>query len=165
MQSYKDFLKELDKKLDSYFKEHREFIFCRKGCSSCCEKGDYPLSQLELEYLMQGFLALDNERKKIVQNNFKDIKTGGACPFLINKECSVYSFRPIVCRTHGLAYLCKEGTVKLPYCANDGKNYSLRLKDGMIEIKPIEENLDTPKLLKDFDYGEIRNLCDWIIKG
>ena len=162
MQRYKDFLKELDKKLDSYFKEHKEFTFCKKGCSLCCEEGDYPLSQLELEYLMQGFLALDNERKKIVQNNFKIMQSGKACPFLVKNECTVYPYRPIICRAHGLAYLCREGVVKLPFCANKNKNYSSKLKDGIVEIEPIKENLDTPKLLKDFEFGEIRNLYDWI---
>lgn len=160
--NYKDFLEELDKRLQEYFEFHKEHINCAIGCSFCCENGDYPLSAIELEYLMQGFMSLNNQDKIIVQNNIKNIVQGGACPFLIDKKCSVYPYRPIICRVHGLAYLCKDNTVKVPYCAKEGKNYTKVYADGEITINPIKENLDTSVLLKDFDYGEIRNLIDWI---
>ena len=111
---------------------------------------------------MQGFIELDNKEKKQVQENLKNIEKGGACPFLLNKQCSIYPYRPIICRVHGIAYLCKEKTVKVPYCVNSGKNYHKVYKDGEININPVLENLDTPQVLKDFDYGEIRNLVDWL---
>lgn len=160
--NYKNFLTDLDKRLAKYFELHREHINCSVGCSSCCETGDYPISQLELEYLMQGFAELTDENKIKVQNNIKNIIKGGACPFLIDKKCSVYQFRPIICRVHGLAYLCYDDIVKVPYCAKEGKNYTSVYQNGEIEINPIKENLDTKELLKNFDLGEIRNLFDWI---
>lgn len=159
---YRAFLKLFDEKLKSYFEIHKDYIYCACGCSECCEKGDYPISNLELEYLMQGFIELDNKEKKQVQENLKNIEKGGACPFLLNKQCSIYPYRPIICRVHGIAYLCKEKTVKVPYCVNSGKNYHKVYKDGEININPVLENLDTPQILKDFDYGEIRNLVDWL---
>lgn len=160
--NYKTFLSELDKKLELYFNEYKDFILCREGCSHCCEKGDYPISQLELEYLMQGFIELDDNIKQAIKTNITNMEKGGACPFLINNRCSVYSHRPIVCRVHGLAFLCKENLVKVPYCANEGKNFSTVYSSGQISINPIKENLDTPNLLKYFEFGEIRNLADWI---
>lgn len=160
--NYEDFLVDLDKRLHQYFESHREYINCCLGCSSCCEKGDYPLSNIELEYLMHGFMTLNDETKIKVQNNIKNIKQGGVCPFLINKECSVYPFRPIICRVHGLAYICKDNVVKVPYCVNDGKNYANVYENGEITINPVLENLDTQNVLKDFELGEIRNLYDWI---
>lgn len=159
---FKDFLQELDKKLSSYCEKHKTHIHCKAGCSLCCEKGDYPVSQLELEYMMQGFIALDNETKIKIQNNIKAMEKGGVCPFLLDKKCSIYTFRPIVCRVHGLAYLCREKVVKVPYCVNLGKNYTKVFDNGTITINPILENLDTPNILKDFNYGEIRNLFDWL---
>jgi Fe-S-cluster containining protein len=162
--NYIDFLNNLDNRLKQYFELHKKHICCSIGCSSCCENGDYPLSEIELKYLMQGFVNLDDNKKRIVQNNIKNIQKGGACPFLINKQCSIYPYRPIVCRVHGLAYICRDEVVKVPYCAQEGKNYTNVYKNGEIEINPIKENLDNIELLKDFDYGEIRNLIDWIKK-
>ena len=162
MQNYKDFLENFDLRLKNYFNQHKSHIHCHIGCSSCCEKGDYPISQLELEHLMQGYISLDNNTKINIQNNIKTMKRGEKCPFLINNKCSVYSYRPIICRVHGLAYILKTDCVKIPYCANEYKNYSDVYKNGEIIINPVTENLDTPEVLKDFDYGEIRNLYDWI---
>ena len=162
LNKYKNFLKDFDNKLSIFFKSHKQYIRCSCGCSECCEKGDYPISNLELEYLMQGFIKLDNNIKKQVQENIKNIRRGEKCPFLLNQKCSVYEFRPIICRVHGIAYLCKDKTVKIPYCVNSNKNYADVFKNGEILINPVLENLDTPQVLKDFDFGEIRNLIDWL---
>lgn len=159
--NYEEFIKKLDIKLANYFDLHKKFIHCKVGCSACCEKGDYPLTSIELEYLMKGYIALDNSTKQTVQENIKTMEKGEACPFLIDKKCSVYPYRPIVCRVHGLAYLYKENKVKLPYCANQGLNYANILKNGEIEIDPFE-NLDTPNILSDEKFGVIRNLYDWL---
>lgn len=162
MDNYRKFLKEFDRKLENYFNQHKEHVHCKIGCSSCCENGDYPLSQIELEYLMLGYINLDNETKIKVQKNIKSIQKGGQCPFLIEKKCSIYEYRPIICRVHGLAYIISNNRVKVPYCVYENKNYSKVYNNGEITINPIPENLDTPNVLKNFDYGEIRNLYDWI---
>ena len=162
MDNYRKFLKEFDRKLENYFNQHKEHVHCKIGCSSCCENGDYPLSQIELEYLMLGYINLDNETKIKVQKSIKSIQKGGQCPFLIEKKCSIYEYRPIICRVHGLAYIISNNRVKVPYCVYENKNYSKVYNNGEITINPIPENLDTPNVLKNFDYGEIRNLYDWI---
>ena len=110
---------------------------------------------------MKGFLTLSDEVKQIVHSNFIIMKKGEACPFLVNKKCSVYEYRPIVCRVHGLAYLTNN-IVKVPYCANIGKNYAEVYRNNEFFINPVSENLDTPNVLKDFDYGDIRSLYDWL---
>lgn len=162
MEKYKHFLEEFDKKISLYQQKYSSYIYCKIGCADCCKKGDYPISQLELEYIMQGYISLDAEQKLTVQNNIKNIKKGGQCPFLIDNKCSIYQYRPIICRVHGLAYFCNNQIVKVPYCVNTGKNYNKVYADGKIEIEPIAENLDTPTVLEDFNYGEIRALFDWI---
>ena len=94
-----------------------------------------------------------------------DIKKGEVCPFLHNKECTVYSHRPIICRVHGLAYLIKKNVVKLPYCTNLNKNYTDLYKNEEFIGNPIEENLDTSEVLKIFDFGVIKNLYDWFLNS
>lgn len=160
--NYEQFIKELDVKLANYFELHKAYIHCKPGCSACCEKGDYPLTSIELEYLMKGYIALDNTTKQVVQQNINEIEKGGVCPFLVDKKCSVYAHRPIICRVHGLAYRYKENKLKLPYCANYGLNYTNILKNGEIIIDIVFENLDTQNILKTSEFGETRNLYDWI---
>lgn len=142
-------------KIDEYFAAHKDYICCKAGCSECCEKGDYPVTEDELKKLMLGYSKLENAQKIRVQGNIKRLEKSGACPFLLDKLCSVYEYRPMVCRIHGLAYVIKDGVVKVPYCANSGKNYAKVYSDGEFRAEPIKENLD--KLL-----GNTRNLYDWI---
>ncbi len=160
--NYEQFIKELDVKLANYFELHKAYIHCKPGCSACCEKGDYPLTSIELEYLIKGYIALDNTTKQVVQKNINSMKKGGVCPFLVDKKCSVYAHRPIICRVHGLAYRYKENKLKLPYCANYGLNYANILKNGEIIIDIVFENLDTQNILKTSEFGETRNLYDLI---
>ena len=158
---YAEFIVELDKRLQGYFASFGESIHCVKGCSECCEKGAYPLSDIELEYLMQGFIQLPPVLKVQVQENIRNMVKGGQCPFLINHECSVYEHRPIICRVHGLAYFYKEGKVKIPYCVNNGKNFSDIYDDKYFNGQPISANLDTMHILEGM-YSEMKNMYEWL---
>lgn len=162
MRTYENLINDLDNKLKKYFELQKDYICCHSGCSDCCEKGDYPISETELQYIMAGYENLKNDTKVLVQENIKNIKKSGKCPFLIDKKCSVYKYRPIICRVHGLAYFY-DNKVKIPFCANTGKNFS-KIYDGKYITLDcaIKENLETVELLKEFNCGEIRNLYDWI---
>ena len=171
LRKYEKFLKEFDKKLTKYFNQHSEYICCKEGCSGCCEIGDYPFTQLEMMYLMEGFKNLPRDIQLMVRNNLVQIKNNRVsthlyykCPFLINNKCSVYKYRGITCRTYGLGYLINKKTVKLPECVNEGKEF----KDNQLSIEPIKENLSLLEvtngiLAKKYklDFGLSRSLIDW----
>lgn len=180
LERYEKYLEELDKYLQKCFEEHKEFIFCSKGCSGCCEVGEYPFSRLEMEYLMQGFLQLPQETRKSIRAKISATleKRGSevnkafsySCPFLQEGKCSLYERRGIICRTFGLAYL-ENDFVRLPECANSGLNYSKvynpETKELILE-NPIRENLSVYKLSNgslstkyNLEFGEIRPLIEW----
>lgn len=172
LREYERFLDEYDKHLNDLRISQQKYIKCQKGCSQCCQKGDYPFSRLEMEYLIKGFLTLEisiQEQIKININAAKN-KKEYTCPFLINNECSVYKYRGLVCRTHGLAYK-NDGKIKLPYCANNGLNYSEIYDKSTGEIiidNPIQENLKIDAIFENeiaqkyqLEKGEIRRLIDW----
>lgn len=153
LKRYEEFLKEIDRELEGYFKDQQQYIKCSKGCVDCCTVGEYPFSRLEAEYLMQGFQSLpkasrDEIRKnicltKLQKAEFYGVAVSGTndtetinpqncrhesrflykCPFLINNLCALYSRRGLTCRMFGLAYL-DGGKIILPECANSGLNYS-----------------------------------------
>ena len=176
LKRYKLFLEEFDKKLEKYYIAHKNFICCKKGCTECCEIGEYPFSRLEAEYIMSGFVRLSPQVQDRIKQNIKDVlKTyetskNYRCPFLVNNECSLYEYRGIVCRTFGLAYVDK-GIVRLPECVNSGLNYSEIYDKTKKEItleNPIMESLMTDKVLRsdtaekyELECGEIRPLICW----
>lgn len=169
---YEKFLQEIDKILLEYFKFQSKNIECCENCSYCCEHGDYPFSRLELEYAMRGYQELSVQNQKIVAENFSKItdKKDYVCPFLIDKKCSIYKHRSLTCRVHGLAYLRSDNTVRLPECANIGKNFSKCYDKNtkILSCDVIMENLDLPVIISsdlakkyNIEFGELRSLVDW----
>lgn len=181
LKRYEKFLEELDRELQGYFLKHKEYVKCKKGCTDCCAAGEYPMSRLEAEYLMYGFVKLPKETKDIIRKNISDLKIAKKnfegerflykCPFLIDGVCAVYERRGIVCRTFGLAYLREDNTIKLPNCANLGLNYAENFNKETGEIylnDPIKKELTIDGYLRsplcekyELECGEIRPLIDW----
>ncbi len=176
LKRYEEFLKILDKKLENYFEEQCEYIKCKEGCSMCCEVGEYPFSKLEVDYLMSGFAKLHPNLRRTILNRINHLKKKRPkmheCPFLIDKKCSVYQYRGIVCRIHGLAWYDEDvERIRLPYCVNKGLNYAKVFNRETGEVflqEPIKERLRIDSLLtsdeaKEFnlEYTEIRPLLKW----
>lgn len=183
LKRYEKFLTEFDEILNTLFKEQKQYVNCKKGCSKCCKKGDYPFSQLEFSYLTQGYLSLSANTKILVQQNIRNLlmdkkeykgeRFEHKCPFLINDECVVYEYRGIICRTFGICYYDDtKGYVRLPECVNDGLNYSKYYdeKENILKIQDVPKvNLRIDRVLKselsekyELESGEIRPMLEWI---
>lgn len=159
----------------------------------CCESGDYPLSRLEMEYLMAGLTELDAEIQKKIRLSIKTLlnqkqKTNEQfihrCPFLSDeKYCYLYERRGLVCRTFGLASFENyngKTCIKLPECAKAGLNYSDAFDGKDVEIEkfknygidaPVKHSLslyyyekNLPSDFSGLEFGEIRPLLDWFIQ-
>ena len=183
MNNYESFIKEFDEQISKLIDLQKKYIYCKEGCSYCCEKGDYPFSQIEFNYLTQGFINLDTEEKIIVQKNIKKLleekknftgeKFEHVCPFLINKKCCVYDYRGIICRTFGICYYDEENKyVRLPECVNLGLNYSQYYdkKEKILKISDVPmvnlriDKVLTSELAKKYNIklGEIRPMLEWL---
>ena len=152
---YEIFLYTLNKELQKMFDNQAEFIKCKEGCSYCCEQGEYPFSELEFNYLIEGYKQLDSNTKKIIKENIKQINKEKSkntdkifmhkCPFLIDKRCSVYQNRGIICRTFGLLCEHNDGRLTIPFCHEYGLNYA-QLYDK--ELGQLIDERDGIKLSK-----------------
>ena len=133
---YKRYLNTISDILNNYFENQKEYICCQKGCAHCCERGQYPISQLEFNYLLLGFFKLDMKEQQSVIKRIQALKEEYSkcenkekfmyrCPFLSeNKICTVYEFRALICRVFGLFTLHESGTMSIPFCHSVGLNYS-----------------------------------------
>jgi Fe-S-cluster containining protein len=96
--------------IDAYLEKSKLFekASCKGlGCSFCCHSVIYG-SEIEMDYIKHNIKLLKikpNKRRSKLQNSVKDESklkwVDKACPYLTDdKKCSIYEFRPIVCRTH-----------------------------------------------------------------
>lgn len=79
--------------MDEIFEFVHKFVPCTKGCSRCCLIPIH-MSALEAECIMRasGIVSLPNDYLESVE--------GMPCPFLTKGACTIYQFRPYVCRKH-----------------------------------------------------------------
>lgn len=88
---------------DKLFAKHRQNMACGAGCSKCCEVEGLTVHESEAMVIWEWFNNLEQPTKLELQNIWR-AKQGNnekACVFLVDKRCSVYDARPIICRTQG----------------------------------------------------------------
>jgi len=70
-----------------------QYTPCHKGCCECCHI-EVAVSTLEVKYIENHLAIVPNWNGNIKQFY------GAPCPFLTNNLCSIYKYRPFVCRRH-----------------------------------------------------------------
>ncbi len=190
IKNYSKYLEFLQGKLNKFFDAQSPYIACKKGCALCCKNAQFPYSEVEFNYLVQGSLALTSDVQKRIDENiqkvlkekelFKGENFKYDCPFLIDDGCSLYLYRGIVCRAFGLIEANDEGNAKIPFCHEKGLNYSQVVDEekmliseekylALNEVKqPLAYNvgykfLTSEKIEKEFEFkfGEKKPLIEW----
>lgn len=195
IETYEKYLKMLEPSLKGFFEQQKPYIFCKEGCAICCETGTYPFSKVEFDYMVKGYEELSDDLKEQIKKNIEEIKKDKskttekrflhACPFLLNKKCSIYSHRGLICRAYGLMSFYKdengETKFKMPCCVDNGLNYSnvydpkeKKISQKMwdatnIEVEPVSCNVDLSFLINNqttrelnLDFGPQKVLLEWL---
>lgn len=193
IENYVAYLKFLDEKFNRFFEKQKPYIFCKKGCGKCCRNAHFPYTQIEINYLVAGAWLLPPETQDIIADNIARVMEERKnnenksfrydCPFLIKNECSVYEYRGIICRSFGLMTVGLDEKIKVPFCWEQGLNYSNVMQDDgkkvsvekfkMLNVKeePVAFNISY-KFLTDpdfsrgfnFEFGETKPLIEWFVK-
>jgi Fe-S-cluster containining protein len=82
-------LEALYDEMDKIYSFIKRFSPCKKGCNHCCHY-EIAVSEVEVEYIKRNIKV----KGKIKPQRSK------ACPFLKNSVCSIYTYRPFLCRRH-----------------------------------------------------------------
>ena len=127
------------KKIHKFIDEQNKVMFedktvCKKGCSYCCSI-NVDVTEVEAAYIAEntGTKIKDN----IIFSKHKNKYFGVPCPFLDqnNHLCSIYEFRPSVCRTYFVfddSELCKQEVGQLEININSSTLVASLFSDYLI---------------------------------
>lgn len=87
-------LKVLYEEMDQIYAHVGKFTACKKSCSSCCH---IPISVSEIEI---DYIEKTTRNRRNISTEPVTIDKNSPCPLLVNNCCSIYKFRPFVCRSH-----------------------------------------------------------------
>jgi Fe-S-cluster containining protein len=108
--------------------------FACNGCEdTCCLTLFHHHTHLELFYLSKGFSTLDRQRQVAIEEKAEAVCSAvratekndpplrQMCPLNIDNRCSLYAFRPMICRLHGIPselHRPDGKTTRAPGCAS-----------------------------------------------
>ena len=101
----------------AYVSIANQYGFDCKGCEdSCCQTLFYHHTLVEYLYLKEGFDGISDEQKKMVVQRAQQATQQMAtqvegsnkirimCPLNEKDLCSLYPYRPMICRLHGISH-------------------------------------------------------------
>lgn len=122
--------------------QYQTQMACQKGCSACC-RDNFKIRPVEQAYMAEG-LALQSHsvQLQVAQRlAMTSEERNGECPYLLEQACSVYDYRPVLCRAFGLMLLMNETVSTCPLNFTDVDNTSGTL--SVVDMQPFFELLDT----------------------
>ncbi|HEY9722605.1 MAG TPA: YkgJ family cysteine cluster protein [Oscillatoriaceae cyanobacterium] len=121
-------------------------IPCFKGCSHCCRKYVFRVTELEWRRVRAGLDALAPEvraetlarNRRLYGHRREELEAAGRawssgetitreltedCPMLVGGRCSVYDDRPAICRAYGYSSAEVNGVAKLLICKEETEEW------------------------------------------
>ena len=141
LKDYRRLVARVDRMIDCVRRKYRIHIACRKGCACGCRNlSILPIEGLFISGALQNLprTMAATIRKRAAVVHFWD------CPLLQEGACSLYAFRPIICRTHGYPLLTRyRGRPSIGYCRHNFKNAPSIPADAVIDLDKINDSLRT----------------------
>src|SRR5205085_2454277 len=123
-EQYQQLIREADQLTAQLSARYGAHLVCRAGCSGCCH---HHLSVFEVEAaaVREAVAALSTEMRERIGQQAREVRGRErrgepvACPLLVNDRCSIYSSRPLICRTQGLPLLIEteDGSQEVDFCS------------------------------------------------
>ncbi|OQY27919.1 MAG: hypothetical protein B6244_09220 [Candidatus Cloacimonetes bacterium 4572_55] len=112
--NYLHLIQRLEPIIKRLTERHSYHLTCFPGCSYCCHNviGVWPV---EAFFLQHHIRQATEDHLSLIKKN---LRTSTYCPLLIDDKCSLYAYRPVICRTHGLPLLheFEEDDPAIDYC-------------------------------------------------
>lgn len=137
--NYRRLVVNVDRTLDRIQRKYGHYIACHKGCGcGCRDLSIFPVEALALANALQTLpeAVIAKLQRRAASTAFWD------CPLLEDRVCSLYAFRPLICRTHGFPLrTIYKGQPSIGYCRHNFKEMAVIPDDAVVDLSPINDML------------------------
>ncbi len=147
IQLYKSLIEKLNAHELKLINKYGEYISCIKGCDQCCIlESVFPIDAFAIYNAVESG-EIDNETL-----NFDE--TPRKCVFLNDGLCSIYSARPVICRTHGYPVLV-DG--KADFCPENFKDLKTIDSEFILDLENLNKALASINIIfqREIEEGEL----------
>lgn len=92
-------LARIRKSVETLFAYADGHVACKMGCAYCCYQA-IDISRLEAEFIAEKTGVIPAKLGEVVPRDPLSFSEQTPCPFLKKGVCSIYEFRPLICRIH-----------------------------------------------------------------
>ncbi len=115
-------------------------IACRPGCDGCCRH--FSVFPVEAYNIARAVASLDPDITGMIRDRARNLRAGDGCPLLHGGCCMLYEKRPIICRTHGLPIMIRNGDdTKIDFCPRNYRNAESIKGHYIIDLDTLNSTL------------------------
>lgn len=146
---------EIDKLSNQLEDKHKNHMKCKAGCDLCCM--DYSVFPIEFHSILTA-LKINNSVPTINKDASEE-----DCIFLNNHQCTIYTDRPVICRTHGqpLLFMGEDSNWELSACELNFTEFDMEefseentFPQDKFNSKLFMLNKEFIQEFKEIEYGE-----------
>lgn len=118
------YLETLRTRVDQHFeaaaKRDAPAMQCQAGCAQCCHQrfGVFEVEAAPIREALHQLAQTNPQLRQRVREQADDPHVAHHCALLVDDVCSVYSQRPLICRSHGLPIVVDDeaGEPQVDHC-------------------------------------------------
>ena len=139
LSNYRRLVVNVDRTIGRIQRKYGRYIACHKGCGCGCRNlSIFPVEALALAGALQTLpqTVITKFQRRAASISFWD------CPLLEDRICSLYAFRPLICRTHGFPLrTIYKGQPSIGHCRHNFKEMADIPEDAVIDLSLINDML------------------------
>jgi Fe-S-cluster containining protein len=140
LKNYHALVHRVDSLCGEILRTYGDSITCRKGCDECCRH--ISVFWVEAVNLARAAGDLPKEQSEVLLTRAESLAGKDVCPLLHEGACLLYDHRPIICRTHGLPILIRQGAdVQVDYCPRNFQNVETLPGNMILDLDRLNETL------------------------
>lgn len=137
--NYRAFIDKVEESCSAILAGWGSHIRCRSGCDECCRLAT--VLPVEAAAIALAIAELKPELREHLRRQARGLPTADTCPLLHQGKCTIYAWRPVICRTHGFPLLFRDehNAMRVDYCRQNFQGIAELSAQAIIDLERLNQ--------------------------